>query len=498
MVNFKVAYLKSIAFIYLALPFLIFFIGWLKLPLGIFASVLLIYCGYKYTKSLSLTDTESISYENITIIIVVLFGWLMFSGVSGFGYQATDYLKHNALFKDLITEKWPISYNINGKEMYLAHYLAYYLPAPTLFGTFNWKIVLIANLIWTALGVFLAILFWLKFIGKYSAYIFIFFVLASGIQIFSLFIQHGWGTIHEILEKIRTHGNLFWLNGLTKNGVQILRITFPSNTDMLFWAPSHAIPCWLGTGILINDLKDKTLKYTPLVISLIAFWSPLVMVGLAPLLFLAIFQDKKREWLNIENLLYGPFIFAIIGSFLLSIDAKNILHHFIFTDRSGIDAISMKRQIFTYCNFLFFEVIIWWLPAYWVIRNDENKLFKQLYWVVFVLLSIIPLFQYGVWNDWCSRVSMPTLFLFHALIIVSFLRANFKQKVIFLSIFLLALIGPAIAILGSARNYSNNFNWVPPTYDSIKLIPEATKSWPIDQYVADKNSFFFKYLAKSN
>ncbi len=496
MIKFKISTLKSISVIYLGFPLLIFFIGWLKLPIAILASLVLLYCLYKYVSENNSIEYETISVKNLILIIVILFIWILFSGTGGFGYQPLDYLKHNALFKDLITESWPISYQIKGKEMFLAHYLAYYLPIPTLLGGFGWKLVMLGTVLWTALGLFLSTFFWLRFIGKYSYYLVIFFILASGVQIFVLIYQYGFETGHVLLEKIRNHGYLFWLNGLTKNGTQILQITFPSNTDMLFWAPSHALPCWLGTGFLINDWKDKTLKYSPFVISLIAFWSPLVMVGMAPLLLIAILQDKNKTWLNYINLVFAPIIFGFISSFLLSINAKDLPHHLIFTDRSATDGISLKRQIFAYCYFISMEVLIWWLPAYWIIKNNINKKIKQLFWVVLILLLTIPLFQYGVWNDWCGRVSMPTLFLFHALIAYSFVNANSKQKLVLGAIFLLALAAPMTALLGSARNYKNNFSWAPPKYEEVKLIPEATKSWPIDQYVADKNTFFFKYLAK--
>jgi hypothetical protein len=498
MLSFKIKQLKILAISYLALPILIFLLGWLKLPIAVISSAILVYCIYKYCIEKNITNSESISYVNILLIVGMIFLWLILSGTGGFGFQPTDYLKHNALFKDIKNQPWPISYMVDGKKMYLAHYLAYYLPTPTFFGSFSWKFLLFTNLIWTALGTCIAIILWLRFIGKYSYWLFIFFILVSGIQIVTLFYQHGLGTPHIVLDKIRNHGNMFWLNGLVKNGIQILLLTFPSNTDMMYWAPSHALPCWIGTGFLLNDIKDKTLKYSPLVISFLAFWSPLVMLGTAPILLFAILNDKKREWINMVNLVFAPIIFLIIASFLLSINAKELTHHLIFTDRSLIDGISFKRQLFAYFNFQFWEVLVWWLPSYWVFRKSENKLIRQLLWLSLILLSLIPLYHYGVWNDWCGRVAMPTIFIFHALIAMAFLNGNLKQKLVLLCIFMLASIGPLVAVLGSARMYRAGYQWNPPAYESINSLPEATKGWPIDQYVADENTFFFKYLAKKN
>jgi hypothetical protein len=490
-IKIPISVLKILTVFYLAFPYFIFFLGWLKLPIGIFLSVTLLYGLYIFTKSQSIaTPNFKISLSNLILCILIVLIWVLFSGAGGFGYQNHDYFKHNFLQFDLTKQTWPVMYHLKNGTKYLSHYLAYYLPGPAIFYGLGWKYVQLANFFLTLSGILLAIFWMLRFVGKFTFWIVLLFIFASGTQIFTLIFQNGTQSLPLILDKIRNHGFLFWMNGLG-----ILPINFMSASDMLYWGPQHAISCWLAIGLLLNDwLIDKNLKHSPFYISLIAFWSPLGLIGLAPFLLVALINTKFKAIVNAVNLLIAPIVFVVIALFLTSISTTELLHHFLIHDRSA-DGITILSQIGAYFYFVTFEILIWWVPAYLVLKNKVNETYKLLFWTALVVLLLTPFFRYGLYNDWCTRVSLPALFVMYVMMLLAILKVESKNiRMVLLSICIVSALGPAILILSSIRSMGYRIKWEPPLEQNMQDLSKT--DFPVEQFVADPDCFFYKYIAK--
>jgi hypothetical protein len=489
--------LKIVSIIYLAFPYFIFFLGWLKLPFGIALSLILLAGLYLFAKNQSFKTIQSIPLLPLFICIAIVIIWLLFSGAGGFGYQNHDYQKHNSLMKDLANQTWPVSYNLEVGKKYLSHYLAYYLPGPALFHSFGWKYINIANFIFTLAGASLAVFWLLRFIGKFSFWVVLLFIFASGAHIFILLYANGSNITHLLADNIQNNKFMFWLNCLNLNNSPINNINFMSVSDMLYWGPQHAISCWLGIGLLINDWKDKSIQYSPFYISLVAFWAPLVLIGLAPFLLYILIKERFGGVFNLVNLAIAPIIFIVIAIFLTSIKATELINHFLFHDRSN-EGISTLMQLSAYFYFILVEVLIWWVPSYLVLKKTDLKKYNGLYWLVLFVLITVPFFRYGQWNDWCSRVSLPALYLLYAMMAMAIYQAKkIKIKLILASICLICSVSPAVLILASMNDSNFKLSWTPPKVEFIGDLPSASVGFPVDQFVADPDCFFYKYLAKT-
>lgn len=493
----NISSLKIASVVYLAFPYFIFFLGWLKLPIGFFLSVVLLLALFFFAKNQPKNLYSQISFFQVVACILVVSIWVLFSGSGGFGYQNHDYYKHNSLLKDLTVQHWPVSYNLESGQKFLSHYLAYYLPGPGLFGALGWKYVNLANFFLTIIGVLLSIFWLIRFIGKFSFWVVIIFIFASGAHIFVLLYENGGNITNIISDNINNHKYLFWLNCLNINKEPINTINFMTVSDMLYWGPQHAIGAWLAIGLLLNDWMDKNIKYAPFYISLVAFWAPLVLIGLAPLLLFVLVKEKFKGILNIVNLIIAPIIFAVIGLFLTSIKVTELTQHFIFHNRSAI-GISLANQILAYLYFIAVEVLIWWIPAYLVLQKTEIKKYNGLFWAALVLLNTIPLFRYGQWNDWCTRTSLPSLYILYAMMAMAIIHTrNIKYKLFLVSICIICSISPAILILSSLKSNGYKIKWSPPAEEFIGDLPSASVGFPVDQFVADPDRLFYKYLAKN-
>ncbi len=487
----SVSYIRIITLLYIAFSLFPFFLGWTRLYYGIPLSLLLGLGIYQFTQSLSFDEVEFYSKRQLVIAIVILFLWVSFSGAGGMGYQVTDLYKSNTLVKELSTRSWPLEYDVDGEKMYLSHYLAYYIAAPTVFSILGFKVTQLALFVYTFIGILISV-FWLhRFIKGNLAFFSVFFILFGGIATFSFVNTFGSESLSVYLDKILNHGYLFWLNSR-----EVIPLNFMSVTDMLYWTPQHAIPAFLGVGIMLNaGFVDGDIKYMPFIICLLAMWSPMVLVGLFPLfVFVLLLRRFEGIW-NYVNLIIAPILFIVLASFLLAIESGELVQHFIFTDLTG-QGVSILKQMGIYFHFLFFEVVIWAIPIYAVLKNGFAKDEKILFLFTCVMLMIIPLYRFGLWNDWCTRVSMGSLIVLSLFAFRALVNAKGILKGVMILLFISGAQAASIGIIGSVIYSDFRPNFKSPEESQVLTLPEICVGYPITQFVASEDTFFFKHLAK--
>ena len=92
-----------ISLVLLLLPVITFFIGYLKLYIGIPITILLLICTYNLIKNEDIKVELKYKKKYIPVVILLLlFIWLFFSGIGSFSYQNYDHEVRNAIFHDLI------------------------------------------------------------------------------------------------------------------------------------------------------------------------------------------------------------------------------------------------------------------------------------------------------------------------------------------------------------------------------------------------------------
>lgn len=498
MIQLNIGTLKRISIIYLSLGHLIFFVGWLRPFYAVISVCLLLLAYFLIFKNLKTNEVVRISKRDFVLIAISTLVWALFSGSGGFGYQNDDYFKHNALMNDLIVQKWPLLYFVEGKKYYLSHYLGYYGVAPALFGWIGWRSMNLANFVFTYIGILLSFFWFFRYLGKFKFWFVWLFILFSGIQLFSFLYLNAEVPFAQLMaNQIKLHGNLFWYNSF-----KLLNLTYESNTAMFFWGPQHAIPAWLGIGMLLSDWQvEKNLQYTPFYLSLLVFWSPLVLIGIAPYFIYALLDTRFKNVFNAVNLLIAPLLFLLIASYILAIESSDLMHNFTIT--TSRENLTILQQIGIYLFFLAMEVGLWWVIAYRILKDKLTRPQKQLYIFVLVLLSLIPLWRYGIWNDWCTRVSLPSLAVLWLMVIQAFLAAKKTiYRVVLVVVLFLASLDSVLYFGGSAYEYISHYRktgklWPLPAQGAAGDLQAICVQFPMQQFIAKPDTFFFTYFGKT-
>lgn len=140
-----------ISLIIILLPVIIFFLGYLKLYIGIPCTILSLICTYNLIKNEDIKVEFDFKKNYIPIIIlVIIFLWLFFSGIGSFSYQNYDHEVRNAILHDLIDYKWPVTYDftnlsnnyqniLQASSARLVYYFTYWLPASVVGKIINYQ-----------------------------------------------------------------------------------------------------------------------------------------------------------------------------------------------------------------------------------------------------------------------------------------------------------------------------------------------------------------------
>jgi hypothetical protein len=513
-IDILLRYLIPISLFYLAIPYLIFVVGWLKWYLALFYFLLIILslfvcirqteCTYKN----GLEELSHIYFDGKILLIMVIMGTLLLgiSGIGGFGYQDTDWLKHNAILKDLIEKPWPVIYQLDGVKLPLVYYIAFYLPA-ALFGKFGgWFFANQILFVWSLIGLNLAILWFIVLIRRASPGVLLLFIMFSGLDVIGEWL------ITPRVAALRPE----YLSYLNWGHIEPWAIgwQYSSNTTLLFWVPHQALAGWIATGILLYCILYSRIKaYIILIVGLTILWSPFVMIGLLPYLFIECLlgsgplTKRLSQYISLPNLC-GLGLIALIGFYYSSklvmaapFSVVNIPHGFSLSfvpdnESKAIGAILIV--IFCLLEFGLYSIIIIGSQKDW---NTESKV---VFYTTIACLLLLPLYRIGEANDFVMRASIPALFvltIFLGRILNSQSLPRFKR--IILVIFI--LIGSVTVLIELHRHILGIYN-----AGTLENIPQISQVKGIDewgfttnkeetilvQYVGNPQAPFFEFMAR--
>ena len=259
-----------LAIVYLMLPVMIWLVGWFHWWLGLPAVLLLALALRK-----ALLGSWRVSLRPVTwVLLLIAFAWVMATAAGGvFDINNPDIEKHRAILFDLSRGNWP-TYLPTYLEspVLLRYYLGYYMVPGLLASWFgvaalNWSVAL-----WTWCGVALALLLFTRGYHGWKV------IAAAAIFIFFGEIDHlipGW--------------------------------EFDDYTSMLkhlMFNPQHFIAGALLTLLLVQLRRHaQFLGISGIVVAASLFWSPLVAVGLLPLVMVLVIENGVRPFLRWQNVL---------------------------------------------------------------------------------------------------------------------------------------------------------------------------------------------------
>lgn len=138
--------LKPFALSYLTAPLAVFFAGYLRAPFAVAGLAVLAFawwyavCKTPQVKQVGQQEQGiTLSVPKLVLLFALMLLWGYLGGQTGFFYQNSDWGYRNAIYRDLITNSWPVYYP--QKDTALVYYIGHWLvpaaltkPVYALFG----------------------------------------------------------------------------------------------------------------------------------------------------------------------------------------------------------------------------------------------------------------------------------------------------------------------------------------------------------------------------
>ena len=498
--------------IYLVLPIVIFFIGYLKPWWAVLFSILTVGSAAwafldiakKKPETALAAEEKSVTVKASYFLFLIPFAlfFLYLGGVGEFGWAIGDHRVRYATLNDLINYKWPVIYDFStqhnpvvaetlgeGKVAFAYYFVFWMVPAVfgKLFGLLTARIVL---LIWSAIGLILVTLGALILYGKQSRFLFIGLILFAGFDVFPYLYNEyirGFGATWE---------DWTWHFRVVGNFYQIMNVFHQS------------IPGWLITILLLLCTNSKSIG---LLGSLMFCYSPWAAIGVLPMCIckMVITNKKLKAKEVLKNIftvgnLVAPVVFIVcFATFYTANSNATYDYGFIWTFYD-----SKLTMLIDYLAYVVFEFGLWVLLIHRKYKKD------WMFYCAILVMLILPIYKMSGPNDLLMRGSMAPLFTI-CLYAVMFVNDSFNElmekgnKKVKPRLIVLTLLVAAYTsfnfMLTSALLTSMTYLKLEPEAD-IKTGIESFGDINDEQYIVMvqaqfyvydyENNVFFKYLAK--
>lgn len=482
-------YFMLVAYLYMVVPITIFFLGWLKLYLGVSAAIVLLGGLFYLIKNTDSNIYLILPIRDVIISGVIITIWLWSS--SYFFYQTWDYLGRNAVLRDLIDFDWPVIYSQTNYA--LVYYFTHWM-LPALVGKlFGFTVANAALVLWNAFGVFIA------FIGlcfctlpKRRSHL---WIILSLLILWNGLTEVGWAWMDVLgTSGLSLSSGFGWPDAYDGYGYQ-----YTPNDALLAWVFNQTIVPWIAVTLFIKD--HRVCNYAFLGLCVVPF-GPLPFLGLVFFMmvdYVCVIRQKGissalKETASIQNCCAAVSVFPVFYLFFkCNVSANHI----------GIYPVNGMFQIRHIVFLLVFYMLQFGIYCL-LIRSDYSH--SLLFATIVVSLVVIPHIQLGYERDFCMRASIPALFILMYMVI-QFLLSHIDdlqlRREYVLLIICLSVSGWGIIKDGANRVKVVRANdWHPYIQDewgtiSDKRIGETGTAGLIENYVDPDwiHDTFFEYLA---
>ena len=491
----KSSTLRKISYLYLILPIIVFYLGYIKLFISIPLAIGLLFLFKRLVQAKKIKEESTfLPKKYIVILGIVITIICFFAGMGGNFYQSNDYHWRNAIFRDLINFDWPVYYeNIDASLCYyIGHWIIPAIVAkPFLLISSNvaWQIGNIMLLLWSSFGVLLAML-WLIYLLQIKKAKYVLFAVAA----FLLFSGMDFVGADFFNRKVIAGKHLEWWTP----GVQ-----FSSMITQLFWVFNQAIVPWIITLMFLKEDSPKNylalgllcLPYGPLPFCGIVF----LFVGKGITFFIKAIKNRKvavffKDVFSAQNILALILIFPV---YLLYYSNNSATTGGGFRLATEFLNYTSLKNIFV---FWLLEIGIIYIILFW--KNRKNVLFH----LSFLGLLFCPFFKIGYSADFCMRASIPLLVVCAYYVINTLYQYfNKKKKKTFTTVTMTILV--EILMIGAITpffEFYRAFYTIKTTHkinavaDNIKTFSDKDPS-ELQNFITvnpKENSLFFKYLCK--
>ena len=368
---------------YLALPLLLFCL-WFTTPVATALLLLSVYGIYRALRG-GAARPKGLSARWLMVISALSFAWIAIAGVGHFFYANADWVIRDAVLHDLSIAHWPTTYTGPDASTFLLRApIGYFLPAGA-FGQLAGPVAAdFALYLWTVLGWGLML----------AAALRLFETTAQ--RILCLVVLVGFGGM-DLLGHLWATGQVPPIGGHLEWWAQVIQ--YSSNTTLLFWAPNHAMPAWLGAMLILRHWRQPALAVlTPLLAAAIPLWSPLAAIGLFPFFLFGLDwrRDLKQLFSPHSCLPFLPVALAI--ALYLGMDAASVRHGWQLEFFPSVSALAYYWVVFCLLEFGFLALVLARLAP-----------LDQPLRIALIVLCLLPLYSFGPGNDLAMRASIPAL-----------------------------------------------------------------------------------------
>lgn len=384
-------WVERIAVLYLVVPVLIFFMGWLRPVFAIPLSIVLLLGFASWFVPLKNKAGARLQRSLVIWAAAAAVTWSVFGGAGHFFYANTDWEIRDAVLRDLVVSAWPVKYGFTqGMDVILRCPSAFYMPAAALAKWIGLAHADFLLFIWTAFGIFLFLMLALSEASslKQAVIVTIVIIMFSGMDVFGMIFTKQ--PVPPMPEHIEWWAHLF---------------QYSSNATQLFWVPNHALPSWIMTALLYRHRADfQILKIAPMLLAITPLWAPLLAIGLAPFGVLLIWQawrsGKFVSNINAMACICSIVVFVVLAKYV-TMDSAAIASHWTFGEGADFTPVMRWEYYVTFCltEFGILAGLLYILRRGYALQ------------VIVPLLLLLPLYSFGPSNDLTMRSSIPALML---------------------------------------------------------------------------------------
>jgi hypothetical protein len=449
----------TLAALYLAVPVLLFCLGWLQ-PL---AAALLVAALAVLMLPFLRPVRAALGWRWAVGAVVLALAWSVLGGAGHILYaNPYDWNTRDAVLRDLAVLPWPVYYATDGiAAVALRAPIGYYLAPSALAKLFGVGSADKLLYLWTAAGVALFACLSLQATADRRHRLVWLLLLPwfSGMDAIGWWMEKGHFAVGQHIE--------WWA----------LFHQYSSNATLLFWAPNHALPAWLAAGWLLKHWSRSTmLPAAALLIAVLPLWAPLLgpALGVIGVAWCIAHPERLKALGGLPGLLLvaGLAVGICTGLWISSGTAGSV--------PAGI-TIAAKSPFSGLMRVIRFDLVEWAVIGFLVWRIVPRALAVP----TALLLALLPIFRLGLANDLVMRASiipLAVLWWYAAKELVAGpLQASWARTAI-AGLLLVGAITPAQEVLRALREP----RWQP---DLAHSLPEKFPLATQPHYLVDATSF---------
>ena len=410
--------------LYLALPTLIFMVGWLRLYASVPLLVLTLAGIWQFLRRDDVVWAMPYSTKAAALVIVVACLWASLGGAGHFFESNPDWLIRDKVLGDLTLTPWPPAYSfVDGHWHILRTAFGFFLPAAVVGKIFGIVSVDIALFIYCAIGcsLFFLLLPLPRKAGWPLALLLLLPVFFSGMDYLGIVLITGTTPLFPL--------RLEWW----------VPFSYSSFTGQMHWAPNHVIPIWLVSTLFYRHWGHPSWPALFMVmLPLTVIWTPFAAAAILPFLLLA-----SWRWFALGNSYSaaGITITQVVAAVLITA----LTVRFMSLDFAAVPALPQANSVANWTlasdqivlKYLLFILMEFAILALLLARNLHHS--KGLFWLAGIILVVLPLLKFGPSNDLLLRLSIPCLVILLIALLVQG-RHWLETKKLPVSVYLIGIV----------------------------------------------------------